>query len=241
MITVAFSPNWFSGYDIIFEFLAVLVTLLIGLHSYRIYKFSKDYTYRFLSLSFLAIAASFLAKIATNFVIYYQNAMKTTFSEIIIKHDLLTKSNLFLQAGYDVHRFLMLLGLFGIYWLVSKSRDFEHRWLFAYFILIVALFSFSTYIVFHITAAVILLFIVKHYHARCFDKKKKAPIGTHLNFLAFSLLLMSQVVFTFVFLNKAIYAIAETLQLAGFIIFLINLWHLVFRHGKKTHKDRHHQ
>ncbi|MBN1274839.1 hypothetical protein JXA12_00900 [Candidatus Woesearchaeota archaeon] len=232
MITLIFSPRWFFGYDIIFELLGVIVTLLISVHSHRLYRFSKDYTYKFLSLSFFAISASFLAKIATNFALYYQQTVKTAFQELIVKHNLLDKSNLFLQAGYDAHRFLMLLGLFGIYWLVSKSKDYEHQWLFGYLILVVALFSFSTYYVFHITAAFILFFIARHYHRRCFGKERAAPVGTHLNFLAFSLLLMSQAVFIFIFLNNAIYVIAEILQLAGFIIFLVNMWLLVFRHGK---------
>ncbi|MBW2983244.1 hypothetical protein KY327_02980 [Candidatus Woesearchaeota archaeon] len=235
MLTLVFSPQWFYGYDIIFELLGILVTGLIGLYSLKLYRFSKERTYKYFGLSFLAFAVSFAAKIATNFVLYYQHTVKTTLEEVIIRHNLLQKSNLLLQAGYDVHRFLLLLGLLGIYWIVSKSIENEHRWLLLYLLLIVSLFSFSTYYVFHLTAAFLLLFITRHLHRVA--TRRKAPKTAKLNFLAFALLLLSQLVFVFVWVNKAIYAVAEVVQLAGFVVFLASILNLVFRNGKKKDKD----
>ncbi|MBD3209036.1 hypothetical protein GF367_01285 [Candidatus Woesearchaeota archaeon] len=237
MITLVFSPRWFYGYDIIFEALAVIVTLIIGLYSLRIYRFSRERTYKYFGLSFLSFAAAFIGKIAMNFALYNPSAVKSTLQQAqpAVTQKLLEKSNLVLQAGYDAHRFLFLLALLGIYWIVSKSDDLEHRWFFVYLIALASLFSFNAYFIFHITATIMLLFILKHFHAFCF--KRKAPMTTHLNFLAFSLLFLSQLVFIFVFLNNAIYVVAEVVQLLGFIVFLVSILSLVFRHGKKTHKD----
>jgi len=235
MITLIFSPRWFYGYDIIFEALAVIVTLIIGLYGLRIYRFSKERVYKYFGLSFLAFAAAFIAKIAMNFVLYNPTAVKTTMETMDITQRLLAKSNLILQAGYDVHRFLYLFALLGIYWIISKSQDIEHRGLFIYMLLIITLFSFNTYYVFHLTAAIMLLFIVKHFKNIC--QRKGALINAHLNFLAFALILLSQLVFIFIFLNNAIYVVAEVVQLLGFIIFLINILLLVFRHGKKKNEN----
>lgn len=246
MLQLVFSPKWFFGYDIIFEILGVIATLMIAIYSFKLYKFSGKelHNYKYLGLSFLALAVSFLAKIATNFVLYYHRTVKDTLGDIIIKHNLIEKSNIFFQMGYDVHRFLMLLAFFGIYWLISRSDDHEHQWLFAYMIFIIALFSFNVYYVFHLTAAVLLLFIAKHYYNICFckDAKKKNLKRAHMNFAAFFMLLLSQLSFIFVFANPAIYVVAEVLQLAGFVTFLINMIPLVLTtNGQKKNKNRHHQ
>lgn len=244
MITLVFSPAWFYGIDIIFEILGVIVTMLIAFYSIKLYRFSgrENRSYLHLGLAFLAFAGSFLAKIATNFVLYYQRTVKSAMGDVIVKYNLLEKSNLFFQAGYDVHRFLMLLGLLGVYWLISKSQEREHLPLFSYLIFIVALFSFQTYLVFHLTAVVLLVYITKHYYNLCFcpQNRQKHMLHANLNFIAFFLILLSQISFMFVFANTAIYVVAESLQLAGFIIFLINLILLVFGHGKKKDKNRHH-
>jgi hypothetical protein len=236
MISLVFSPKWFYGYDIIFEALAVIVTLIIGFYSLRIYRFSKLRLYKFFGLSFLAFGVSFLAKIAMNFALYNVSTVKETLQQAAVTQQLLVRSNLMLQAGYDVHRFLFLLALLGIYWIVSKSENNEHRDLFIYFIFMIALFSFSTYYIFHLTSAIILLFILKHFRALCF-RKKDAKASARLNFLAFGLLFLSQLVFIFVFLNNAIYVVAEVVQLFGFIIFLISILSIVLKNGKKKNEN----
>lgn len=234
MINLVFSPVWFHGYDIIFEILAVLATFFIGIYSYKLYRFSKNYRHQFLALSFWALSLSFLAKIATNFVLYYQRTVKATMGETLVKYNLLEKSDIFFQAGYDIHRFLMFMGLLGIYWLVSKSKDSDHKWIMMFLLFIITIFSFGMYFVFHITAALLLLFITKEYYKLCFRKSKKAVSKhAHLNFVAFVTLLISQIIFIFVWLDLTLYVVAEIMQLIGFIIFLINIIMLVFGYGKK--------
>ncbi len=233
MITLVFSPQWFYGVDIIFEILAVIVTLIISLYSFKLYKFTNERSHKYFAVFFMTFAASFLAKIMTNFVLYYQQTVKTALEPVIIKYNLLSKSMFFFQTGYDVHRFLMLIGLLGIYWLVSKSQDNELRWLISFLLLIITLFSFQTYFVFHFVAAILLGFIVKHFKSICNRVSKKSIVHARLNLLAFTLLLFSQVVFIFTWLNTGIYVVAEIIQLAGFTTFLINMLLLVFGHGKK--------
>lgn len=232
MITLVFSPRWFFGYDIIFELLAVIVTGIIGLYSFKLYYFSRQRSYRYFGFSFLAFAASLTVKIATNFVLYYQAAVKHAIADAIVKYNLLQKSTIFLETGYDLHRFLFLLGLFGVYWLISKSQDNEHRGILIYALFIIAIFSFSSYYVFHLTAAVLLFYILRHFHALCF--RKRARINAQLNFLAFTLVFFSQIAFIFVFLSTTIYVVAEIIQLLGFVVFLINMLLLVFKKNGKT-------
>lgn len=242
MLSLVFSPKWFYGVDIIFEILGIIVALLIAFYSFRIYRFSgkENTNHIYLGLSFLAIAASFAAKVMTNFVLYYQTTVKQEFGTVIVKYHLLEKSNLFFQVGYDLHRFLMLLGLFGVYWLVSKSRDVEHQFLFAYLFFIIAIFSFQSFVVFHVTAAVILFMIVKHYLALCKGKSwSRGGRNARINLAAFMLIALSQVVFIFTVFNTLSYVIGEVLQFAGLVLFLVNIiLVLVLTHGRKaTHAN----
>lgn len=238
MITLRFSPTWFEGIDIYFDILGVIVTFLLGIYSYKFYKFSNNYRYKFFGLSFICFSGSFLAKIATNIVIYNHVVVRETLSNAVMTQNLIQQSNFFFHLGFDIHRFLMLLGLIGIYWLVSKGKQKEHLWIMVFMALIISVFSFSSYFIFHLTAAFLLLFIVKHYHCICTKKSvKKKNMIAHMNFGAFLALFISQIVFIFVWLFKPLYAIAETIQFLGFLLLFINLSLLVFGHGKKKNKN----
>ncbi len=109
MITLRFSPEWFYGIDSIFEILAVIITFFIGVYSYKLYRFSGNYRYKYLSLSFLAFTLSFLAKIATNFVIYFHKEVKETLGDMIVKTNLVQQSNIFLQKDKEKERVISLL------------------------------------------------------------------------------------------------------------------------------------
>ena len=238
MITLRFSPTWFYGVDILFEILVVIVTILIGVYAYRLYKFSDNYRYKYLALSFWALTVSFMSKVAANYVIYFHRAVKESLGTAVEQYQLTNYSNIAFQIGYDIHRFLLFMGLLGIYWLVSKSKNHEHVWFMTFFLFIITLFSFQAYFVFHLVAAVMLFVIAKHYHKLCFTKgKKKASKHSHFNFMAFVLLFISQIVFTFTYMNRTMYVIAEIIQFMGFATFLINHVALVLKYGKKKNKD----
>ncbi len=226
MIKLIFSPHWFYNTDIIFEVFFTIVTLAIGFYSYKFYKFSKNYKYKYFALSFFAFAAAFTAKILTNFVLYYQKTVKTTFNEVIVKYNLLPMSKFFFFLGYDFYRLFYLLALIGIYWLISKSKDYEHQWLFFYLAIIISIFSYNAYFIFHLTSAFLLFFIVKHYHEISYKKKNKR---TYINFLAFLFLFVGEITFIFIWLDKVFYVIAETLLLISFVMLLSNYLRLVLR------------
>ncbi len=217
MYKLVFAPHWFSGIDCIFEVVAVIVTFLIAMYVYKLYKFSKDRQYQYFSYAFLAIAFSFIFKILTNITIYGEVLEKHSHGLYHLTFKIIQRVDLLYTAGHLLHRFLFLMGLLGIFCIIGKLWSPKQIILNIFLISLVTIFSAYKYFAFYLTSTLILAFIVhslyKNHKAVC--NKKTFCITT-----AFYILLISQIAFIFVVLSKYIYVVAEVIQLAGFVMLL---------------------
>lgn len=226
MVNVLFSPRWFWGIDAIFESIAILATALLSFYAYKLYKFTKKSSHKYFSLSFLMLSLAFLAKVITNLFLYFPGLRKTV-DFFILRYYILSNTNLIYAAGNLAYRFLMLLGLLGIFWIIGKSREKNKLLILLYFIsaisfisifsAITSYFIFELYPLFHITAALFLAYISYFYYSNYLKKKKDT---TFRIFLSFLLIFLSQLVFIFVLIDLRTYVIAEFLQLAGYFLLL---------------------
>lgn len=227
MVEVLFSPRWFYGIDAIFESIAIITALLLSIAAYKLYKFTKKVNHKYFSLSFFVLSLAFLAKVITNLLLYFPNLRNIVVGPIINKYYLLQQTNFVYAVGNIAFRFLMLLGLLGIFWIIGKSREKNKILLFFYFISVIAftsIFSAETtyfvipfYIFFHLTAALLLGYIAYFYYANYFGKKKKATAYIALSFL---FIFLSQLLFIFVMIDLRTYVFAELFQLAGYFLLL---------------------
>ena len=55
-------PEWFTGYDILFELFFAIISLIIAFFAYRIYTMSEQRPVKLLSTSFLLISLSYAAR-----------------------------------------------------------------------------------------------------------------------------------------------------------------------------------
>lgn len=226
MVNVLFSPRWFWGIDAIFESIAILATALLAFYAYKLYKFTKKSSHKYFSLSFLMLSLAFLAKVITNLFLYFPGLRKTI-DFFILRYYILSNTNLIYAIGNLAYRFLMLLGLLGIFWVIGKSREKNKLLILLYFIsaisfisifsAITSYFIFELYPLFHITAALFLAYISYFYYNNYLKKKKDT---TFRIFLSFLLIFLSQLVFIFVLIDLRTYVIAEFLQLAGYFLLL---------------------
>jgi hypothetical protein len=227
MVEVLFSPRWFYGVDAIFESIAIITTALLSLYAYKLYKFTKKLNHKYFSLSFLMLSLAFLAKVITNLILYFPELREKTVSFILKKYYILQQTNLVYAAGNLAYRFLMLLGLLGIFWIIGKSREKNKLLILFYFISLVSFISiFPVYVagisvpiyyIYHITAALFLAYITYFYFENYKIKKKKAMFSI---FSSFFLIFLSQLLFMFVVINLTVYVFAEFFQLVGFMILL---------------------
>lgn len=212
-----FSPKWFYGIDSMFEIISVIVTLLIAFLGYKLYKFSKQAKYRYLAACFFTIAVSFMFKILTNISVYYEVLQKRIFGELTIVYLTLEKSELLAYIGFFSHRFLFLMGLVGLFYILHKYKDMKLLMLLAYLMFSTTFWSMRNYLFFHATVILMLVLIVSFYLMRYRERKTKHILAL---LMVFSSLLLSQLSFIFVALNIHLYVVGEILQLIGFLVLL---------------------
>lgn len=224
-----FSPNWFYGIDIIFEFFSIIASLLIAFYALRLYKYSNNPNHKHFGYSFLAIALSFFIKILTNLVGYFPIIKEQAVSLVSVMYNSFTITYTPLKFALFMHRSLMLLGLFGIFYIVSKSRERNKIMLFIYFSIITALyvlfdpFGYNSYRIFYLTTAFLSAFILRYYYAYYKKNKNKKTL---LVVESFFFILIGQLTFIFTFSNLGIngYVLGEIIQFFGFLLLLYNYY-----------------
>lgn len=226
-VEIILSPYWFYGIDNFFDIFAVLTTLFISFYSYQLYKFSKKSNYKWFSISLLLISLAFVAKILTNVIIYYPSVAVTTLGCFSVMYRVMKQSNILFILGLLAHRFLMLVGFFGVYWLVSKSREKNKIPLTLFLLFAATILSAYVYPAFSM-AMVIMLSHIVYYYGITYRKNRNRK--TALILCSFALLLLSQIVFIFLFLDSSMYVASEILQSAGYLLLLYS-YYLIVKKG----------
>ncbi len=229
MIDLNFCPNWFYGSDLIIDLVSSLVLFMIALTTWKYYRLAKNKNYFYFSMSFLFIGFSFLAKIMTNFNIYYDFVRDASPIVVNTAVSAVGGTGIFYYFGFLFYRMLMLLGLYLLYVLYQENESRSSVFLFAFFILIVSYFSKTVYSLFHLTAFMFLVFLSRYYFLKSFENNNK---NTFLVGLSFAVIAVSQAAFVFMWLSHTLYAVAEIVQLVGYIILLFTFVR-VLKNGKK--------
>jgi hypothetical protein len=219
MIRFAFSPQWFFGIDSFFEFLSLAIIALISIYCYWCYvKWDAPKSYQFMSYAFLAMVLGFFFKIMTNITVVYENITHQEVGPLLLTITSVKQSDIFLLVGTSLFYFLFLLGLLIVFLVVYKQYDKHTTLLLLYFIAIITFFSQYSYLVFYLTTTTLLGLIFNKYWKNFLKKKSKNSLLLALSFFT---LIISHLIFVFVFVNLQLYVVAETLQLFGFILLLL--------------------
>jgi len=67
----------YYGLDSLLELLSIAVASIVSYYSYRIYKIVNDRNFKYFSIAFLLIAASFIFKIFSNLTLLHQTKITT--------------------------------------------------------------------------------------------------------------------------------------------------------------------
>lgn len=219
MAQYIFSPEWFYGIDIIFEMFSVVVCFLIAYYARKLYSISKENKHNYFSLIFFFIGIAFIAKIATNFTLYYDVFRVTQVGTALRFVNYQYKSRVAYFLGYFAFRFLMIAAFSSLYLLTHETRSRKLVYLIIYFVLVTTFFSHHVYYIFHITMAV-LLFILAGYYYTVY--RNRGVSSSRVVAYAFGILLLSQIFFLLMAFGLEMYAVGEFVQLAGFSLLLYN-------------------
>lgn len=226
---IVLTPNWFLGGDVLIEIFSFLILLLFSIFSVKSYKLSKNKNSLYLGLGFLLIAVAELATTITKFVLYYDTTFTQYIGHMAITYHVVKSVDIFYYIGFFFNKLLTLFGLFIIYRLPGKKISASDLILIIYFILVSAIFSYTSDLVFHLTAILLLAFIIECYSE--IYKKNKSENTINL-IIAFSILALSHVILIFA-TSGAIYVFAQIVQLVSYIILLVVMINILKHGGKK--------
>ncbi len=225
MFRLFFTPEWFNGFDLLFDSIGLVVAMLIAAYSWRVYKFNKENRFAYFSLAFLLVSVSLAFKIFTSGVLYYF-PVRETVAQVIgsAAGPRLKYSALFYRAGFFFQMASMLGAWLVIFFVSQKSRarltkfyELSQIGLFVYLLLLISVISNFKYEVFYLTCSVLLSLIVLNYYKNYLTTEKKSVFKV---MTAFLFILAGNIFSVFVFLQNGSYVVGEVLILIGFLILL---------------------
>ena len=225
MFRLFFTPEWFNGFDLLFDSIGLVVAMLIAAYSWRVYKFNQENRFAYFSLAFLLVSVSLAFKIFTSGVLYYF-PVRETVAQVIgsAAGPRLKYSALFYRAGFFFQMASMLGAWLVIFFVSQKSRarltkfyELSQIGLFVYLLLLISVISNFKYEVFYLTCSVLLSLIVLNYYKNYLTTEKKSVFKV---MTAFLFILAGNIFSVFVFLQNGSYVIGEVLILIGFLILL---------------------
>lgn len=214
MVSISFIPDWFLNYGIIFELAFALITLFVSIYSFRVYRLSEQKKSRTFGVAFLLISISYFIQSIINFSIISELNEKVL--NILEFRNLITLDNIAIF-------FHMIFFIFGLITLVYMILGGKNRLIYIISLVVSALFVFASagnLAFFYIFSSLLLIFILSDYVINYFKNKKDK---TFLVMIAFFCLLIGHLNFIFLANNQIIYVIGNFLELAAYILILINL------------------
>lgn len=213
---IAFTPDWFTGSDIVIELFSFVVLFAFSFLSYRNYKLSRNKNSLYLGMGFFLIAIAELATILTKAILFYDTSFTQNLGKMVVTYKVVQSVDVFYYVGFFLHKLFTLMGLYVIYRIPLEKKNSRDAVLAVFFIIIASLFSNAFYYVFHLTALFLLIFVINNYYE---VYKKNKSDNTKMLIFAFALLGASQIVFILSNL-RACYVFAQIVQLVSYLILL---------------------
>lgn len=226
MYRLFFTPEWFNGWDIVFDLISLVVALLIAAYSWHIYRINKENKFAYFSFAFVLVAIGFLFKGLTSGVLYFTPVRDVA---AIMLEPITGQSLEFSHLYYRAAFFLQMASTLGawllIFFVSQKSRSRLKKFyevsqiaLFVYLVLLISIVSNFQYFVFYLTSAVLLGLISLNYYKNYLNTNKNKNAFKVL--LSFLLILLGNFFLIFVFLEGILYVVGEILVLVGFLLLL---------------------
>ena len=226
MFRLFFTPGWFRGWDIFFDLIVVIITLLIAAYSWRLYRINHENRLAYFSLAFLLVSAGLLFKSFTSTVLYY-TLIRDVAADVLrpVAGAGLSLSGLYYRAAFFLQMLSMLGAWLLLFFVSQKPRARLRKFyevsqiaLFAYLLILISIVSNFKYSVFYLTSSVILGLIALNYYKNYLNTGKKRPAFNVM--LSFLFILAGNLALIFIFASNRFYVLGEVLMLIGFLILL---------------------
>jgi hypothetical protein len=218
------TPAWFFVYGIILEIFFAVITFLVSIYAFKIYKLTEEKQNRLFGTAFLFIAVSYVILFIMNIIIL---ARLDDEISALIK---LQAVYLFTLLGTYAHALLFLIGLVILAYVTLRIKNARVLAMLLTITIISVAFSNNKVFMFYVMASVLLLFTVIHYFINYINNKK---MSTLLVLVAMIFLLFGTLHFMFAVQHEIYYVLGHLLEFIAYSLILINLI-VILKHGKKT-------
>jgi len=214
MANVYLVPRWFFGYDVLFELAFAIMTLIVGMYAYKIYKLSNQGQSKFFGLAFIFISISYFIQS------FFNLAIVSKLNEGICRVLKISSINLFNTIGVYVHMVFFMLGLITLTYMTLKVKSRKTYSILCFLIFISLFFSLNKLYLFYILSSFLLIYICVHYLTNYLNNKKAKTL---LILIAFLFLLFGSLHFIFSGDHATYYVVGHFLELIAYLLILINL------------------
>lgn len=207
-------PSWFFGYGISLELIFAVITLVLGIYSFRIYRLSGQRQIKYFGLSFALISVSYFLQSFFKFRTILEINENITHVLPFIELEILN------NIGLKLHMMFFLAGLVTLTYMTFKVRDAKIYSIMLILSTLAVFFSTKVLYLFHLTSTILLAYILSHYILNYIKKRKKSR---PLILLAFIFLLLGSMDFFFSTAHGTYYVMGHILELIAYLLILANL------------------
>jgi hypothetical protein len=109
------SPDWFLGYDVIFELFFFIISLAIALYALKVYRNTNQKLAQYFGYGFLLVAAAYIAQSISNYLVY----SKLNTQICVVAN--LSSTSIVDAIGTYAYMLLMIAGLVVLLFVSLKS------------------------------------------------------------------------------------------------------------------------
>ncbi len=208
----------FFGFNLLFMLIFAVITLLVSIFAYRIYKLTKQNQLRLFSIAFLSFSISYILRAAVNFIPRHLSCIEDAGPCQGLGP--LGRTPIFPSITENIHVVFFMLGLVLLVYMVLKIEDKRILMLLAGAVSISLLFTPRHLLVFHLTSFFLLWFIVVEYYKNYKRHKQSQPF---IVLAAFVILLLGQLSLIFSVFNPFFFMAGRVAELLCYLLILTNL------------------
>ncbi|MBI5389313.1 hypothetical protein HZB01_02950 [Candidatus Woesearchaeota archaeon] len=210
-------PSWFYGFNVLFEIIFTIITLVVGLYALKVYKISDQPSSKFFGIAFLFISAAYLVRSAVNLVLMLTTeASGGTSSSGFIHYTSL--------IGIYLHIALFIIGLSTFAYMTLKINNMRVLSLLLAILILAIIFSSNTLFMYYLLSSLLLFYITIYYLDNYFQSRQ---YKTLLALIAFVFLLFGKIHFIFALNHGTYYAIGYFLEFAAYGLLLTNVMRVI--------------
>jgi hypothetical protein len=209
------APSWFFGYDVALEFVFAVISIVVALFAFKIFKKTDQKQVKLFGHAFLLIGISYLIQSILNYLIISKA------NETICRAIKLNSIAWFNAFGVYAHIFFMTVGLVLLVYMTFKTDNKKILWLLMITSLLAVFLSINTLYIFYLISTIYLIFISWHFINNYLKNKHTKTL---LVAVAFLFLLFGSIHFIFAVNHQLFYVLGHILELFAYLLILANFY-----------------